>query len=90
MDFLEEDLSQRVLRRIIACTHTLYRVAEELDDLDEEVDDEITEEVTTEKRGDLLIAVENLIDIAMYVTDSSRGIAWRHTLTPEEIANQED
>ena len=83
MYFLNEDPHKRILRRLSACTHTLYAVAEELDDFeDEEMED-------PEKRGDLLIAVENLIDVATHLTDEIRAIAWQHTLTPQQIEEQD-
>ena len=82
MHFINEDPHARVLRRLAACTHTLYAVVEELDDFeDEEVEDH-------EKRADLLISVESLFDVAMHVTDEIRAIAWQYSLTPQQL--QED
>ena len=73
MMFFEEDPQEKALRRVNACIHTIASVVEELDD-PKEVDE----------RADLLIAVENLFDIASFLTDQVRGIAWQHSLTPGE------
>jgi hypothetical protein len=59
------------MRRLRSCTHTLISVSEELDD-----------PVDIDQRADLLIAVENLIEVASYVTDQCRGIAWQHSPVP--------
>lgn len=75
MQFIQETEHERALRRINACTYTLYSIAEELDDPGE-----------VELRGDLLIAVENLIEAAFAVTDLGRAIAWQH----EPIPTSED
>ena len=72
MQFVQETEHERALRRIQACTHTLYSVAEELED-----------PIDINHRADLLIAVENLFDIASFVTDAGRGIAWQHSPVPE-------
>jgi|LakMenE18May11ns_1017448.scaffolds.fasta_scaffold9502246_1 hypothetical protein len=66
MQFIQETDHERSIRRILSCTHTLYSVLDELDDLDD-----ITE------RGDLLIAIENLMDATCIVTDVGRAIAWQ-------------
>ena len=79
MVFFEEDPQEKALRRINACVHTLATVLEELDD-PEEIND----------RADLLIAVENLYDIASFLTEQVRGIAWQHSLTPGEREDLED
>ena len=50
-------------------------------------DDEEMED--PEQRGDLLIAVENLIDVATHLTDEIRAIAWQHPLTPQQIEEQD-
>ena len=77
MQFIQETDHERSIRRILSCTHTLYSVLEELDDLDD-----VTE------RGDLLIAVENLMDVTGLVTDVGRAIAWQ---SPEpECTESED
>lgn len=67
------------MRRLTACIHTLYSIAEELEDPQ-----------NIDERGDLLIAAENLFDVAMCVTDDIRGIAWQHSKTPAEIAAEEN
>lgn len=79
MAFLQETEQERALRRIISCTHTLYSVSDELED-PEEIDD----------RADLLIAVENLIDVALHVTDSVRRIAWQDSNENEETESDYD
>jgi hypothetical protein len=53
-------------------------VLDELDDLDN-----VTE------RGDLLIAIENLMDAASIVTDVGRAIAWQSP-EPEYSESEED
>ena len=67
------------MRRLTACLHTLYSIAEELDD-PENIDE----------RGDLLIAAENLLDAAICITDDIRNIAWQYSRTPAEIAAEEN
>lgn len=79
MQLADETPHERTMRRLLSCTHTLYSIADELED-----------PVDIDERGDLLIAVENLIDIAQYVTESARGIAWQYSKTPAEIAQEED
>lgn len=71
MQFIQETEHQRTLRRINACVYTLYSIAEELNDPG-----------AVELRGDLLIAVENLIDAAVEVTDIGRSIAWQNAPIP--------
>ena len=80
MQFIQETDHERSLRRILSCTHTLYSVLDELDDLD---DDQIQE------RGDLLIAIENLFDITTIVTDVGRAIAWQSP-EPEYTESEDD
>ena len=79
MQFIQETEHERTLRRLQSCTHTLYAIADELEDPQD-----------VNLRGDLLIAVENLIDIAVHVTESCRGIAWQYTLTPDELESEDD
>lgn len=79
MQFIQETEHERTLRRLQSCTHTLYSIADELADPHD-----------VELRGDLLIAAENLIDIAVHVTESCRGIAWQYSLTPDELEESED
>lgn len=79
MQFIQESEHERSLRRILSCTHTLYSVVEELTDPEE-----------IELRGDLLIAVENLIDVADIVTDMARDIAWQYSPTPAELESDSD
>ena len=78
MQFIQETDHERSIRRILSCTHTLYSVLDELDDL---------EDVT--ERGDLLIAIENLMDAASIVTDVGRAIAWQSP-DPEYIESEDD
>lgn len=73
MAFVQETELERTLRRITSCTHTLYSVADELNDPD-----------NVEGRADLLIAAENLIDIAIHVTEQCRNIAWQNSPLPDE------
>lgn len=79
MRLSDETDHERTMRRLLSCTHTLYSIA-----------DELTDPVDIDERGDLLIAVENLIDIATYVTESARGIAWQYSKTPAELAQEDD
>lgn len=64
-----------VLRRLNSTVHTLYIIAEVFDTL-EDVED-------PDQRADLLIAAEDLVDIANYVTERARDFAWQHTPVPE-------
>jgi hypothetical protein len=77
--FLDETPEERILRRIDSCTYTLYLISEELQDSSD-----------LEYRADLLVAIENFCEVASHVVDTGRAIAWQHTLTPAEIAAQED
>jgi hypothetical protein len=79
MAFLQETEQERALRRIISCTHTLYSVSDELED-PEEIDD----------RADLLIAAENLLDVAIHVTEAIRQIAWQDSDEQEETERDYD
>lgn len=79
IQFVDETQQQRTMRRLIACLHTLYSIAEELDDPQ-----------NIDERGDLLIAAENLLDAAMCITDDIRNIAWQYSRTPAEIAAEEN
>lgn len=79
MAFIQETAHERALRRLQSCTYTLYSVA-----------DEIRETESIEERGDLLIAVENLIDVATFVTDAYRGIAWQHTPNFDDLESDTD
>jgi hypothetical protein len=79
MTFLQETDQERAMRRIVSCTHTLYSIADELLD-PEDVD----------QRADLLIAVENLIDIASHVTEAVREIAWQYSPVPGSKDDDED
>jgi hypothetical protein len=79
MQFIPESDHERAMRRIKACTHTLYSVFEELSD-----------PVEVEERADLLIAVENLSEIASYVIEAGRGIAWQYSKTPAELEDESD
>lgn len=79
--FLDETDHERTLRRLAACTYTLMAVSEDLDDTDD-----------LEERADLLIAVENLYEVAIHIVECGRDIAWQHSMTPSQIErdNQED
>jgi len=79
MQFLQETEHERTLRRLKSCTHTLYAISEELQD-----------PLEVDQRADLLIAVENLIEVASYVTDQCRGIAWQYTPVPGADDEDED
>jgi hypothetical protein len=79
MRLSEESQQERTMRRLFACTQTLLTIA-----------DELVDPVDIGERGDLLIAAENLIDIATYVTDSARGIAWQYSKTPDELDQEYD
>jgi hypothetical protein len=71
MGFIEESEQARSMRRIYACTHTMYSLIDELSDPDD-----------VELRGDLVIAAEDLYDVAMQVVDMARDIAWQYTPIP--------
>lgn len=79
IQFVDETQQERTMRRLTACIHTLYSIAEELDDPQ-----------NIDERGDLLIAAENLLDAALCITDDIRDIAWQHSRTPAEIAAEEN
>jgi len=78
MAFLQETEHERTMRRIVSCTHTLQAV---IDDLDDPAD--------IDARADLLIAAENLIEAALYVTDACRGIAWQYSPIPYSEEDEE-
>ena len=84
MHFINEDPLARVLRRLAACTHTLYAVVEELEDLEEE------EVESHEARADLLVSVESFFDVAMHITEEIRAIAWQYSLTPQQLQEDRD
>lgn len=79
IQFVDETQQERTMRRLTACIHTLYSIAEELDDPHNISD-----------RGDLLIAAENLLEAATFITEDIRGIAWQYSRTPAEIAAEEN
>ena len=56
--------------------HTLGTVAHTLDDLENETD--------VEFRWELLCLVEDIIDVASYVTVRCRDIAWLHAPLPQD------
>ena len=64
-----------LLRRMNSIVHTLWVVAESFDELPDEED--------PDRRADLLVLAENLIDVATYVTEQSRDLAWQYTPVPE-------
>lgn len=84
---LDESSHRRLMRRITSCTHTLYSVAEEIEEVDFVASNDIFSQngvdyVSADQRADLAIAVENLIDIAMFLTDKTRALAWKHSPVP--------
>jgi hypothetical protein len=85
--FFDDTAHKKLMRRINACTHTLYSVADEIDEVDLISSDDIfamnnIDFMSADQRADLVIAVENLIDIAMFVTDKTRDVAWKHSPVP--------
>lgn len=68
---------EHMMRKLNSCVHTLFTIADVLPELDE---NEIRD---PDERADLLILAENLIDVASYITDTARDIAWLHTPVPE-------
>lgn len=77
MRFLQETEHERTMRRLKSCTHTLYSLVEELED-----------PTDVESRADLVIAAENLAEIASYVIDTCRNIAWQYSPTPGELEEE--
>jgi len=75
MSVFDATLYEHTMRKLNSCVHTLYRIADTLPDIDEISD--------PDERADLLILAENLIDVASFVTDTARDIAWLHTPVPE-------
>ena len=73
---LYEEVLERNLRRIEACTHTISVVREEMLD-----------PVNVDKRADLLIAAEELINEAMTLAYEARAIAWPDQ-SPKPIENE--
>jgi len=78
-EFIEETTTERAVRRVESCTYTMISIIDEL------VDPE-----NVEDRADLLVAIEELYEVAMSLVDDVRGIAWQYTLTPAEISAQEE
>ena len=76
MSIYEATPYDHTLRRLTSSVFTLTAVAEFLEDV-ENVED-------VKDRGDLLVAVENLIDVAVYVTERGRELAWQFAPLPEE------
>jgi len=68
---------EHLRRKFNSCVHTLFTIADVLPELDER------ELADPDERADLLILAENLIDVASYITDTVRDIAWLHTPIPE-------
>ena len=75
----QEGSTAKVLRRVRACYETLCVVADDLRDPG-----------NIEERADLLIAVEDLIDVATHITEEVRNIAWQYTPTPKELEDNGD
>lgn len=74
MFIYQEGPTTKVLRRLRACYETLCVVADDLKDPG-----------NVQDRADLLIAVEDLIDVATHITEEVRNIAWQYTPTPAEL-----
>jgi hypothetical protein len=49
------------------------------------VADDLKDPGNVQDRADLLIAVEDLIDVATHITEEVRNIAWQYTPTPTEL-----
>jgi hypothetical protein len=93
--FLDGDSHRRLIRRIAACTHTLYSVAEEIEEVDAIASNDVfaangIDYVSADQRADLVIAVENLIDIAVFLTDKTRDMAWKHAPSPVPNTTEDD
>lgn len=93
--FLDDDSHRRLVRRITACTHTLYSVAEEIEAIDSIASNKVfmangVDYVSADQRADLVIAVENLIDVASFLTDHTRAMAWKHSPSPVPDTQEDD
>jgi len=63
---------QRVVRRLRAAYANLVIVADELSD-----------PADVDARADLVIAAEDLADVAAHIVEVARDIAWQHSPVPE-------
>ena len=93
--FFDSDSHRRLIRRINACTHTLYSVVEEVEEVDLISADNLFESngidfMSADQRADLVIAVENLIDVTMFLTDKTRAVAWKHSPVPVPDDQEDD
>lgn len=75
MSVFESSKYDIAMRKLNSCVHTLYTVADLLEEM-EDPDD-------ADPRADLVLAVENLIDISVFVTERGREIGWQYTPVPE-------
>lgn len=67
-----ETPEQRLVRRLRAAYANLIAVA-----------DEVTDPGEVEARADLVIAAEDLLDVALHITEVARDIAWQYSPVPE-------
>lgn len=67
-----ETPDERVVRRLRSTFANLALVV-----------DDITDPCAIDARADLVIAAEDLLDIATHIADISRDIAWQHSPVPE-------
>ena len=93
--YFEPDSHRRLVRRLIACTHTLYSVAEEIEEVDEISEADIFKDnkidyCSADQRADLIIAVENLMDVVIFVTEKTRQMAWKHSPAPVPDGSEDD
>ena len=67
-----ETPEQRLVRRLRAAYANLVAVA-----------DEVTDPEDVDARADLVIAAEDLLDVALHITEVARDIAWQYSPVPE-------
>ena len=70
------------MRKLNSCVYTLYSVATLLSEMEDPED--------ADERADLVIAAENLIEAATYVTERAREVGWQYTPVPERDDPYED
>lgn len=73
---------QVVMRKLNSSVHTLYSIAAILEEM---VDPE-----DADQRADLVLTCEELAEIANFVLERSREIAWQYTPVPEREDPYED
>lgn len=71
MSLLNSDISDHTIRRMSSVVHTLNTVAQSFSELEKS-----RAVADVEFRWELLILAENLVDIASYVIERSRTVAW--------------